>query len=484
MVQTRLHKHSLSKAEQAVSNVASRASVRDPIDEFQDVYGSRAASAAFRQQIGSDFSRSGQIQQPIQAKPSFRGLSQELGAESQPVQLREDENKTGLPDDLKAGVEALSGFSMDDVRVHYNSSKPAQLQALAYTQGTEIHVGPGQEKHLAHEAWHVVQQMQGRVKPTMQMKGIDINDDQRLEQEADVMSRKSDEKQDAGEEMKIERSYHQGSFGRPVTLQRLIQGKGGINGVKQQLKSHETWKRFVDTKSKKATKYLEELEKLLDDLHNNWEYGFDPNVIAEAIRLNEYNEQGLEAAKRQLVSPIEERIDEEVLSGGHSGEKHYGKDEKYQHHRMEKEKKDRVTTIHDKAKTRTFFTTVKNTVKQYLMVLLIPLIDAIDQELSSSIEPTRQSIRPVAILRSNDTETFKQYLIRYNQIIVNARNGGGITLRVVPILESLATYPKTESTITMYWGGNSPQIEILAGDNFNTIYEKFKRVVIAPVTAF
>ncbi|MCG8420925.1 MAG: hypothetical protein MJE77_23640 [Proteobacteria bacterium] len=45
-------------------------------------------------------------------------------------------NKAGLPDRLKAGVERLSGLSMDDVRVHYNSSKAAPLQALAYTQGT------------------------------------------------------------------------------------------------------------------------------------------------------------------------------------------------------------------------------------------------------------------------------------------------------------------------------------------------------------
>lgn len=194
MVQTRLHKHSLSKAEQAVSNVASRASVRDPIDEFQEVYGSRAASADFRQQLGSDFSSSPQIQPPIQAKPSFRGLSHELAAESQSVQLREEENKTGLPDDLKAGVESLSGYSMDDVRVHYNSSKPAQLQALAYTQGTEIHVGPGQEKHLAHEAWHVVQQMQRRVKPTIQIKGIQINDDDGLEREADEIGGKAVQK--------------------------------------------------------------------------------------------------------------------------------------------------------------------------------------------------------------------------------------------------------------------------------------------------
>jgi len=103
------------------------------------------------------------------------------------IPVREVPNKTGLPDGLKAGVEALSGFSMDEVRVHYNSSKPAQLQALAYTQGREIHVGPGQERHLPHEAWHVVQQMQGRVEPTRQMKGVQINDDQGLEREADVM---------------------------------------------------------------------------------------------------------------------------------------------------------------------------------------------------------------------------------------------------------------------------------------------------------
>lgn len=67
-------------------------------------------------------------------------------------------NRTGLPDALKSGGESLSGLALDDVRVHSNSSKPAGLQALAYTQGTDIHVGPGQERHVPHEAWHVVQQ--------------------------------------------------------------------------------------------------------------------------------------------------------------------------------------------------------------------------------------------------------------------------------------------------------------------------------------
>jgi len=100
-------------------------------------------------------------------------------------------NNTGLPDDLKAGMEDLSGFSLDDVNVHYNSDRPAQLKAYAYTQGRDIHVGPGQEKHLAHEAWHTVQQKQGRVNATMQLKGVGINDDEGLEREADVMGKQA-----------------------------------------------------------------------------------------------------------------------------------------------------------------------------------------------------------------------------------------------------------------------------------------------------
>jgi hypothetical protein len=97
-------------------------------------------------------------------------------------------NNTGLPGNLKSGIENLSGYSMDDVKVHYNSDKPAQLNAHAYAQGADIHIAPGQEHHLPHEAWHVVQQKQGRVQPTLQMKtGIPVNDDAGLEHEADVM---------------------------------------------------------------------------------------------------------------------------------------------------------------------------------------------------------------------------------------------------------------------------------------------------------
>lgn len=111
---------------------------------------------------------------------------------SRPIPARAP-NRTGLPDRLKAGVERLSEMSLDDVRVHYNSPKPSRLDALAYTQGTEIHVGPGQEQHLAHEAWHVTQQKHGRVQANLQAKGVGINDDAGLEKEADIMGARSEQ---------------------------------------------------------------------------------------------------------------------------------------------------------------------------------------------------------------------------------------------------------------------------------------------------
>ena len=93
-------------------------------------------------------------------------------------------NETGMPDHIKAGVESLSGMDLSDVRIHRNSNKPAELNALAYAQGNHIHLGPGQEQHLPHEAWHVVQQRQGRVRETLQMAGVGVNDDAGLEREA------------------------------------------------------------------------------------------------------------------------------------------------------------------------------------------------------------------------------------------------------------------------------------------------------------
>ncbi|WP_374538825.1 eCIS core domain-containing protein [Chitinimonas taiwanensis] len=124
----------------------------------------------------------GPWQQQIDASPRQQAQQQRL------AQLQAAAHPNGLPAPLQQGLEALSGLAMHDVRVHRNSDKPAQLQAHAYAQGRDIYLAPGQERHLAHEAWHIVQQKQGRVSATRQMPaGVGVNDDPGLEQEADRM---------------------------------------------------------------------------------------------------------------------------------------------------------------------------------------------------------------------------------------------------------------------------------------------------------
>jgi hypothetical protein len=96
-------------------------------------------------------------------------------------------NTAGLPEGLQAGIENLSGLSMEDVRVHHNSPSPARWQAQAYTQGRNIYLAPGQERHLPHEAWHVVQQARGGVPAMARSSKAAINYDTVLEHQADVM---------------------------------------------------------------------------------------------------------------------------------------------------------------------------------------------------------------------------------------------------------------------------------------------------------
>lgn len=101
---------------------------------------------------------------------------------------KEKPNNTGIPAQMKHSFESRSGLSFDDVRVHYQSSKPAKIHALAYTQGSDVYIGPGQEQYLQHELGHVVQQKQGRVFPTRVRGGYAFNTSAQLEREADTGS--------------------------------------------------------------------------------------------------------------------------------------------------------------------------------------------------------------------------------------------------------------------------------------------------------
>jgi Domain of unknown function (DUF4157) len=98
-----------------------------------------------------------------------------------------------LPAQLRAGLESISGHDLSGVQVHRDSALPASVGALAYTQGRDIHLAPGQDHHLPHESWHVVQQMSGRVSPTIEVNGAPVNDDASLEREAESMGHRAHE---------------------------------------------------------------------------------------------------------------------------------------------------------------------------------------------------------------------------------------------------------------------------------------------------
>lgn len=125
-------------------------------------------------------------QRPIQAK------QRPIQTKKRPVQKntrKADSLPSGLlgkETQVKANVGALTGVDVSDAQIHYNSNKPAQLKAEAYAQGNDVHLASGKEAHLGHELVHVAQQKQGRVQPTIQgNNGIGINNDPKLEQEAD-----------------------------------------------------------------------------------------------------------------------------------------------------------------------------------------------------------------------------------------------------------------------------------------------------------
>lgn len=115
-------------------------------------------------------------------------MYQMLGSivQEQQAAQKKGPDHTGIPKQMKLEFEERSGLSLDDVRVQYHSEKPAQMQALAYTQGSRIYIAPGQERHLRHELVHVIQQKQGRVQANTRVSGMAVNDEERLEKEADL----------------------------------------------------------------------------------------------------------------------------------------------------------------------------------------------------------------------------------------------------------------------------------------------------------
>lgn len=67
-------------------------------------------------------------------RTSFFDCRQEAAVHEDAKQMADNSPYAAGVAQLKAGIENLSGYTMDDVRVHYNAPEPAQLNAHAYAK--------------------------------------------------------------------------------------------------------------------------------------------------------------------------------------------------------------------------------------------------------------------------------------------------------------------------------------------------------------
>jgi hypothetical protein len=100
-----------------------------------------------------------------------------------------------LPPPVRERMESALGRDFTTVRIHPRDASAPRLGALAYTRGEHLHFAPGVyrpgsaagESVLRHELAHVVQQRQGRVRPT-RAGPVPLNDSPVLEREADLFA--------------------------------------------------------------------------------------------------------------------------------------------------------------------------------------------------------------------------------------------------------------------------------------------------------
>ncbi len=150
------------------------------------------------------------------------------------VALRTDEAETEapatgvgarLPEAVQAKMERALGADFSSVRVH-EGAYVARAGAQAWTRGSDVHFAPGRydphgragQELLGHELAHVVQQAQGRVAPVAQGKGLAVNADAALEQEADRLG---------AEAARCEEPPAAGMGTRTGTVARAVGGAGG-----------------------------------------------------------------------------------------------------------------------------------------------------------------------------------------------------------------------------------------------------------------
>ena len=258
------------------------------------------------QPMASQDTCGGTMDSEFMATSRMQELKQEQDALFAPSEPQP--NQTGVPDELKMGMENVSGLNLDHVKVHYNSENPAEFQSYAYAQGYDIHLASGQEKHLPHELGHVVQQMRGQVQANSSVGGMALNDNAGLESEATWMGNMA---------LQLFSKKDVGGKDKSITLEPIIQRKW-VKEMEQNQVVNESYPYFRThlwdsnlTRNHNRNVRKDLTSKLLS-FHDLKELKVmnDSNIESEGVLIgsnnnNEYNEQEQIAVNEAMWSRIQ-----------------------------------------------------------------------------------------------------------------------------------------------------------------------------------
>ncbi|MGB1206178.1 MAG: DUF4157 domain-containing protein [Chitinophagales bacterium] len=238
-----------------------------------------------------------QHQQPTKEEETAQKKEGEE-ASQEGLQMKTASSGGDLPTEVQTKMENAFGQDFSNVNIHKESKNATDVGALAYAQGNDVHFAPGQFKPntqagqelIGHELTHVVQQREGRVKPTTQAKGLAVNDDKGLEKEADdmgkmaaqgkVVQKKSTSKANINNSLVIQGSFI--SFALKMGAKKASKGmlknfiktkiRGKINRI------------AIKKYSKQFAKEADDLIGVLDDAWWETAIGFIP-VFGDAFDL-------------------------------------------------------------------------------------------------------------------------------------------------------------------------------------------------------
>ena len=96
-----------------------------------------------------------------------------------------------LPNKLLFAAKSLTGLSLENVDVIYDSPKTEQYQSDGFVKNNEIHLAKGNKGLIGHETWHMIQRIQNRVRTGEKTNPhFTINKNKNLENEAHIMGDK------------------------------------------------------------------------------------------------------------------------------------------------------------------------------------------------------------------------------------------------------------------------------------------------------